>query len=140
MTIGFFLILNLLSNPGEDAFCTCRQPREINLEEIEGYDLIFRGVVKKLDTIHQQRQITFQLKKLYKGDLKDDTVTVSTSLDLSMCGLNIGTKGEWLLFAFERNNEYSTNSCTRSGIINSYLDHVRERVKDDLVFLENLKK
>ncbi|TBW28244.1 hypothetical protein [Gramella sp. KN1008] len=141
MTIGFFLILSLFSNPGEEAFCTCRPPVEINMEEIEDYALIFRGVVQKLDTVDQQRQITFKLKKIYKGDLETDSVSVSTSLDLSMCGLNIGTEGEWLLFAYKDDTgSYSTNSCTRSGIIDSYLDHIKQRVEDDLVFLENLKK
>ncbi len=140
MHLYLFLFLSLLSNPGEDVFCTCRRPVEINMEKIEDYDLIFRGVIQKLDTVDQQRQITFKFKKLYKGNLKTEFVTVSTPADLSMCGLNIGTKGEWLLFAYKTNDSYSTNSCTRSGNIDSYLDYVKERIKEDLIFLNRLNK
>ena len=139
MHFYLFLLLSVISNPGEKTFCSCAPTVAINNEEIDDYDLIFRGVIQKLDTVNQQRQISFKLKKLYKGDLKTETVRLLTSLDLSMCGLNIGTKGEWLLFAYEKNNEYWTNSCTRSGDIDSYRESVKERIKDDLVFLENLK-
>ena len=110
-----------------------------NLEDIEDFDLIFRGSVQKIDTVDHQKLISFKIKKLYKGKYKNELVTVSTPLDLSMCGLNIGIDGEWLLFAFETNGEYSTNSCTRSGDKKSYLDWIRERVKKDIVFLEQWK-
>lgn len=140
MHFYLLLFLFLFSNSGEEAFCSCRQQVEITQEDIEDYDLILRGIVQKIDTVDHKKMITFQMKELYKGSTQNELVTVSTPLDLSLCGLNIGIEGEWLLFAYKRNGGYSTNSCSRSGMIDSSVHHIKERVKLDLNFLENLNE
>ncbi|WP_026934257.1 hypothetical protein [Christiangramia echinicola] len=140
MTIGLFVILSLFSSPNDFDFCTCSESKEITQEDIEDYDLILHGIVQKIETVEHQKLITLNIKTLYKGNLENNIVTISTPADLAMCGLNIGTGTEWLLFAFDENGEYSTNSCTRSGDLDSYIDWIKDRVEKDIVFLENLKK
>lgn len=91
--------------------CTCIET-EFSIEDYQSADLIIKG--KALDVIidknSQDKIITFEIYKLYKGGLSK-VIKIRTNADGAMCGLGVNNQDKWLLFVHKEGGEYIVHLC-----------------------------
>jgi hypothetical protein len=97
--------------------CSCSGLKELNSTNIEEANAIFIGKVLTIVPYKEgwKKEVTFEVLKNYKGVSTKDTITISTRLDESACGLSTDLGETWYIFAYKNKNGVLTASyCGRS--------------------------
>jgi hypothetical protein len=84
----------------------------------EVYDkaaLIIKGTILKIERTQQLYTMTYRIEKLYKGEVADSLVIISTST--SSCGLTRGiSKGQThIIFSEKKGAIYFAHQCIQPG-------------------------
>ncbi|MFN0203721.1 MAG: hypothetical protein ACKVTZ_19495 [Bacteroidia bacterium] len=127
------------------------------LETIENNQLIFKGNLQRVDTIHRSYQVKmlFKVENYYVGTYPTDTISIYTHYSSSSCGLyqphRIRSK-HWIIFAYKGYDAfsasldapyYTANSCGRSLSLDStnYNHYNRsDYYREYIDFFEQLQK
>lgn len=136
MRILIIVAFLVVSDP---PFCSCKEPEPITIEKYNEYDLIVQGQVKEIITEGAQKIIIVEIKEVYKGNINKNNIKILTPAELSHCGLDVSGESEWIIYAYEKDNLYSTNSCTRSSRL-ALRGSQKKRVEKDLEFLKKQRK
>lgn len=140
MKIITLIFLTFISFKGLS--CSCLPPGQIDEHKVQKYDLILKGTITK--TIHGEWTDTIFInpQRIYKGNLKEETVVITTPSQSSHCGLSLQIDETWLIFATRRGKTLFTNLCTRTKRMRSQAGNYDQiNIKNDLMFLEErLKK
>ena len=110
--------------------CSCLEPPPPE-EAYHDADVVFSGEVINitLDESNYLYQVTFQTIDVWKGEMLDEII-ILTETDSAMCGYNFQTNNEYLVYGYIYANEFYTNICTRTNL----LDYAHE----DLAYLNGL--
>ncbi len=119
-----FLILWLFGLGGPVFACSCASPFSMK-EAVRETDIIFRGTVvaerilKVPDHENKSRQphyfnfteYTFDIQAIYKGKIRQKSVTVTTSRGCCACGFPFELQREYIVYA-DWDNRYHSNPWT----------------------------
>lgn len=104
--------------------CSCGGFDRVSLKDIIHYDFIFEGRVISDPTINKEgwidrKEYKILVLKVFFGQTQKDTLTISTGLGSSDCGLNLDKGEKWLLFSNHDGKKYYSSICSKSQGSNS---------------------
>ncbi|RZS93858.1 hypothetical protein [Aquimarina brevivitae] len=133
-TKHYLIILLFISSYGSLLACTCSPKENLKASVTKHYDradVVFTGEVIKIEDAQKtQRQssmdvirYTFKITKIFKGNTKEDTITVSSFRGSSACGYSF-TKGKayvvYSSYMSINNKQFlQTDLCTRNQVLSS---------------------
>ncbi|MVM33593.1 hypothetical protein GO755_26380 [Spirosoma sp. HMF4905] len=125
--IGFLMALLAISN---SYGCTCSIAVNRTIKEsIESTPAVFTGTVLAESYADlgagQMRAYLIKVKKIFKGNVRPDTVVVLTNLNEASCGIRFKVHSKIVVFStanlkgdkpINEHRFFETNICTRSGL------------------------
>jgi antitoxin component YwqK of YwqJK toxin-antitoxin module len=105
--------------------CSCGGFDRISLKDLLYYDFIFESRIISNPNIvrdnsgFEKKEFQVLVIKKYFGHNSQDTLTVSTGLGSSDCGLGFKKGEKWLIFSNSGGNIYYSSSCSKSVKSNS---------------------
>lgn len=123
------LLILLLALPINGLACTCSNfGGPVTIKDYNSNEIIISGKAIKVtenrnESVDRQRQITFQIDEVYKGEIDHKTISIYTPLSDASCGLFVKENEEWVIWAYLRNNIIVTNVCTRSQLKEDVSEH-----------------
>lgn len=155
-----FVIIGLLINVSIALSCSCRPFEseypidELNLRSLthsrHNAKAIFYGKLIEYRELKDKAvfELKFKVNRVYKGEISD-TINVYTARSTAACGLyyhGFRKSKDWVIYAYQKNEEYWTGLCTRSFRINSgrysnkykrFLDIVYEKREGQFEFYKD---
>ena len=135
--ISIVLVIFFLVSAEKFFACSCLVTPEPLKKQIQnafaGADVIFSGeVVEIKDSASDNYSliVKFKVAKYWKGGPQTE-ITITTAKDSAMCGFNFETGKTYLVYAFGKSENLSTNNCSRTSFFSK---------KSDVKYLDKLKR
>ena len=124
LVCGVFSLMALA--PGAAVACRCLPPPAPKVA-LERATAVFAGKVTAVAEKGQQKQVTFEVSRSWKG-IASDTVIVTTASHSATCGYNFEAQKEYLVYGSKGENAefLSTNICTRTRPLAQAKDDLAE--------------
>lgn len=136
--VKHLLLLILLVHMNIIAYgCICNK-QKINEKDLSDAKIIFIGRVIKITPIEGDYNIntirtTFIVQKPFKNAKEGDTISVYSSSDVGICGIDFKINTQWYIFSKDiENRNYWINACGRSlllGMKNYRQIYTKEGIK-----------
>jgi hypothetical protein len=106
--------------------CSCAPPPAPKVA-LERATAVFAGKVTSVEEKGHQKQVTFEVRRSWKG-IAGDTVMVTTASHSAACGFNFEVQKEYLVYGSKGENAefLSTNICTRTKPLAQARDDLAE--------------
>lgn len=124
-----FLICFILTHPNTLYACRCSMTTISPSESYRRCDVVFSGVVRKIDYMNSQKRIYVDLISSWKGNLNYEIV-LWTASEGPACGYYFNTNEAYLIYGYLDGDSISTDACTGSKPLNF--------AEEDLEFLDSL--
>lgn len=127
LTTFLLMFSFLILAPVPAQACSCAPP-ELPLQALDKVQAVFAGLVTDIDIFYDTMRVsvTFDVFEFWKGP-QEKTIVVSTALQSATCGFSFNEGEEYLVYAYDRDGEFSTNLCTRTTLL-SYVDEDLEEL------------
>lgn len=138
--IWFALAIFLFISVEKSFACSCVVMPEPLKKQIEnaysGADAVFSGEVveiKDSPTDKYRFIVKFKVAKYWKGAVAQE-IMITTEKDGVMCGFNFETGKTYLVYAFGKKDQLSSNNCSRTSVFSQnndikYLDKLKRKKK-----------
>ena len=134
MRICLIILILFFSNTAY--CCSCTPHGELDDQQYNKYDMIFKGKVLSVRKSGIIKVVVFEVETLFKGTGAIRKLTVKTMANESECGISPKAGEVWLIFAYKEKNEYQTNLCTRTKNMNKKAwNYKSKELEDDLDYL-----
>lgn len=118
LILTFFVLIAFMANT-----FACQCPiTALDKNELNKYDIIFKGRIKKNDLLKEKSELIFEVNELYKGVITNEFTVLYNALDECKFDLRVGD--EWIIYT----NYYQVNNarldfCSRSR---KYFKNIKE--------------
>lgn len=114
-----FVIILLLVIQVNTKACSCIEHKPITGLEVKETDKIFIGKVISIEKIEAfGLKVIFKVKSNFKGCIDSSKVSIYTSLNTAICGIDFMIGEKWFIFSKNYNGQSFASLCSRSVRLN----------------------